>query len=295
MHITGLSAFPITPLRDGAVDADALSARVAHLIRPGIDAVGVVGSTGLYPYLPIPERIRAVRAAVDAAGSTPVTAGIGAMTTRDAIAAAEGAARAGASALLLAPLSYLPLTEDEVFGLFADVAAATALPVVVYDNPRTTGFAISDALKARLATIPNVAAVKNPPPPDGDHAGQVACLRAAVPEGFSIGYSGDAALIPAALSGADAFHSVLAGFAPDLAVALWRLRDDPATAEGAARAYAPLRDILAGGTSIRLAYALSDRHGLPPAALPAPLRPVSDTALAAARDALDRAEAAIPG
>ena len=53
-----------------------------------------------------------------------------------------------AAGLLLAPMSYQRLTDDDVYGLFSDVGAATSLPVIVYDNPGTTHFAFSAPITA---------------------------------------------------------------------------------------------------------------------------------------------------
>ncbi|CAM5454294.1 dihydrodipicolinate synthase family protein [Streptomyces antimycoticus] len=88
--------------------------------------------------------------------------GIGALRTRHVLEAAEDAQSAGAAGVLLAPVSYQPLTDDEVFGLFEDVTAGLSVPLVVYDNPRTTRFTFTDELYARLGRLPRVASIKIP-------------------------------------------------------------------------------------------------------------------------------------
>src|SRR5699024_3507127 len=69
------------------------------------------------------------------------------------LANARTAEAAGAKGLLLAPVSYQPLTDDEVFALFRTVAEETSLPIAVYDNPGTTHFTFSTELYARLAEL----------------------------------------------------------------------------------------------------------------------------------------------
>ena len=59
------------------------------------------------------QRRRAVAAAVEAVASIPIIVGVGAMRTDEAQALARDAAEEGASGLLLAPVSYTPLTEEE--------------------------------------------------------------------------------------------------------------------------------------------------------------------------------------
>ena len=84
---------------------------------PRSAAIGLLGSTGAYFY-PVAraERRRAIEAAVDeAGGALPVMAGVGALRTDEAVALAKDAKAAGAAAGLLAPVSYPPLTDEEVF------------------------------------------------------------------------------------------------------------------------------------------------------------------------------------
>src|SRR6478609_6863897 len=145
----GLSAFPLTPMGDEA----AFERLVARLAAAGVDSIGALGSTGSYAYLTREERARAARLAVGAADGVPVMAGIGATRTERVIEHALDAQDAGVSAVMLAPVSYQVLTDEEVFGLFADVTAAISIPLCVYDNPGTTRFTFSDDLHARVAAL----------------------------------------------------------------------------------------------------------------------------------------------
>jgi len=213
---TGLSAFPLTPVdTNGFVDADTLGVLVDRLAIAGVDSIGLLGSTGNYAYLDRGERARAVAAGVEAAaGRVPVIVGVGALRTNWAIELAGDAERAGASGLLLAPMSYIPLTTNEAAAHYRAVAGATALPLCIYNNPGTTNFTFSDALISELAAVPGVAAIKMPLPADGAYANELARLRAATPKGFSIGYSGDWGAPPSLLAGGDAWYSVVAGLLP---------------------------------------------------------------------------------
>ena len=79
--LRGLSAFPITPSdASGRIDLTALRAVVAPLIAAGTDSIGLLGSTGSYPYLSRAERRRALEAAIEeATGRVPVLVGVGAL------------------------------------------------------------------------------------------------------------------------------------------------------------------------------------------------------------------------
>ena len=216
----GLCAFPLTPLAGDHVDEAAVMRLVTRAAGAGVDSVGVLGSTGIYTYLRREERRRVVEAAVGAAQGTPVVAGVGATRTRDVLECVEDAHAAGASGLHLAPVSYQRLREDEVFSLYREVSSASELPIVVYDNPATTGFTFSDQLHARMAELPGIASIKFPPPEAGQAADRLARLRAAVPENVSLGVSGDWAAAEALLAGCDIWYSVIAGLFPKTARAI---------------------------------------------------------------------------
>ena len=111
----GLSAFPVTPTdAEGRVDCDLLGRLIENLLCDGVSSIGVLGSTGGYMYLSTAERDRALRAAVEAAGSMPILAGVGDIRTSNVLTHVKNAELAGVSSLLLAPVSYLPLLDAEV-------------------------------------------------------------------------------------------------------------------------------------------------------------------------------------
>ncbi len=131
-------------------------------------------------------------AAEAVAGRVPLLVGIGALRTDEAIRLARDAKAAGATAGLLAPVSYTPLTEDEVFAHFAAVAEEGGLPLVIYDNPATTHFRFTPALIGRLARLPGVVAAKCPGPAPEEAAQTVAacgrpCRRASPSASAAIG------------------------------------------------------------------------------------------------------------
>ncbi|WP_424217188.1 dihydrodipicolinate synthase family protein (plasmid) [Streptomyces sp. BI20] len=249
---TGLSAFPLTPVAgDGEVDEKAFAALVTRLARAGVDSIGALGSTGSYAYLNRAERARVARLAVEHADGVPVLVGIGALRTRDVLAAAEDAQAAGAAGVLLAPVSYQPLTEDDVFGLFEQVDAHLSVPLVVYDNPGTTHFAFTDELYARIARLPRVSSLKIPPlPADPERArARVGELRRILPDTTTVGISGDGAAAAGLNAGCDAWYSAVAGTFPEPALALLR----------AARAGRP-DEALAASDRLRPLWELFARH-----------------------------------
>lgn len=274
----GLIAFPLTPLGpESQVDAPTLRRMLERIVDAEADAIGLLGSTGAYAYLTRDQRRQAVETAVAAVGGRmPIIVGVGALTTVEAALLARDARAAGADGLLLAPMSYAPLTGDEVFQHFLTVAEAGTLPLCIYNNPVTTRFSFSPDLVARLAQVQNVAAIKMPLPADGDFAGELARLRGGAPRGFAVGYSGDWGAAAALLAGCDAWYSVVAGLLPDHAAALIRA----ARAGNAAKvmrmdeAFLPLWGLFKAHGSFRVMYAMADHLGLAAGAPPRPILPL---------------------
>lgn len=272
----GLSAFPITPADEhGRVDTDALGRLVERLCAARVDSIGLLGSTGIYAYLTREERRRAVEAAVESGkGRTPIMASIGALRTGHAQDLAKDAHAAGADALLLAPVSYTPLTQNEVHEHFRSVAGATDLPLCIYNNPGTTHFSFGRDLLERLSKIETVQAVKMPLPANGDFVEELADLRART--SLSIGYSGDWGMQEAMLAGADAFYSVLAGLlpAPVLSLARAAQAGDAAEAKRIDETLQPLWTTFKAFGSLRVMYVVQERLGLGTARPPRPILPL---------------------
>ncbi|MGY4570185.1 dihydrodipicolinate synthase family protein [Bradyrhizobium pachyrhizi] len=278
ISLKGLSAFPITPSnRDGRVDAGALRALLDPLIAAKVDSVGLLGSTGSYPYFSRDERRRAVQAATALAdGNTPILVGIGALRTDDAVRLAQDARDAGATAGLLAAVSYTPLTDDEVFEHFQTVARESGLPICIYDNPGTTHFQFTPALIGRLSLVEGIVAVKSPALDASTVAGHLRELRAVVPDGVALGYSADWNCTEALLAGGDTWYSVLAGIFPKVCVDIVRA----ATSGDAARArelnarLQPIWDLFRTYSSLRVVYALANLRGVCTAEPPRPILPL---------------------
>lgn len=280
--LKGLSAFPITPAAaDGKVDTSALKRLLSPLVSAKVDSIGLLGSTGTYPFLSRTERRRATDAALEeTCGKVPLLVGIGALRTDEAIALAQDAKAAGASAGLLAPVSYTPLTDAEVFEHFSAVASGSGLPICIYDNFSTTHFKFSPELVGRIALIPGVVAVKSTAPqPDlvADHLKQ---LRNAVPPGFSVGYAGDWNSAEALLAGGDAWYCVAAGLFPNSCLAIVRAAQagDAAEARRLNGEMQPLWNLFKEFSGLRVTYAIADLKGICKAAPPRPILPLPEAA-----------------
>lgn len=262
----GLSAFPLTPVTEDGIDEVAFAGLVERLAAARVDSITALGSTGSYPYLDRAERARAARLAVEHAGEVPVLVGIGALRTREVLALAEDAQQAGASGVLLAPVSYQALTADEVFGLYEDVTGELSVPLVVYDNPGTTHFTFTDDLYARIASLPNVASIKIPgvPPAPAEAAAHTSRLRSLLPASVTIGVSGDPLAATGLNAGCQAWYSVVAGILPEPALTITRAAQagDVAAANAESERLSPLWELFTRHGSLRVVSAIAEQLGL---------------------------------
>ena len=290
IRLAGLSAFPLTPLRDDAVDERAFAGLVERLTAAGVDSITALGSTGSYAYLTPAERARVARIAVEHAGATPVFVGVGDLRTSRVLAHVDSAQEAGAAGVLLAPMTYQPLTDDDVYELFRIVTEHTGLPVIVYDNPDTTHFTFTLELYARIAELPGVVSIKIPGVPAAPDTARehVMAVRGAIPEHVTIGVSGDALAATGLNAGCDAWYSVIGGTLPVPALSITRAAQAGWAQEAVAesRRLAPLWDLFAElGGSLRVIAAIAEYLGLvPPSCLPLPIRGLNSSQRARVSD-----------
>jgi 4-hydroxy-tetrahydrodipicolinate synthase len=128
-----------TPFTEaGALDADGLPRLVERALETGITGFTVLGIAGEAHRLTDDERRQVVETVVkETRGRVPVAVGVSASGTHLAAALARMARDAGAQALMLAPPNGVK-NLDAVRAYYHDVAAATALPIVLQDEPVTT-------------------------------------------------------------------------------------------------------------------------------------------------------------
>ena len=294
---TGLSAFPLTPLHDDQVDEKTYKNLIKRLATAGVDSITALGSTGSYAYLSSEERRRVAQLAVEHAGDVPVFVGIGALRTSHVLVHADAAAHAGASALLLAPMSYQVLTENDVFELYRAVTEHTELPVIVYDNPGTTHFTFTTDLYARIARLPGIASIKIPALPANRVEAQkrIQDIRGVIPENVTIGISGDQSAVGGLKAGCDVWYSVIGGTLPELAVKLTRLvqmGEANRAAEESVR-LAPLWELNAEFGSLRVVAAIAEHLGLAPEkCLPLPIQGLNEQQTARVTTVVDQLDLA---
>jgi len=161
MKIEGVMTALVTPMRGGEVDYDALGARVDAQLDAGIDGLVPVGTTGESATLAVNEHIDVVRYVVGRVkGRVPVIAGAGANATAEAIELSQAAEEVGADGLLHVTPYYNKPSQEGLYQHFAAVAAATKLPIVLYNVPGRTSCDLLADTVIRLSAIDNIVAIK---------------------------------------------------------------------------------------------------------------------------------------
>ena len=147
---------------DGTVDVDGTARVAEHLADHGHDGVVVSGTTGESPTTSTEEDGRILRAVVEAVGErVSVVAGVGTNNTSHSVELAAQAEKIGADGVLLVSPYYSKPTQEGLTAHFESVAAASGLPVMLYDIPSRTGVTIAEETYHRIAENDRIVAVKD--------------------------------------------------------------------------------------------------------------------------------------
>ena len=158
----GVIAYPVTPFdHNEYIDIPLFKKQVERLVRAGSHGIAPLGSTGVMPYLSDHEKEALAEACIQqVAGRVPTLVGVSNLTTAKTIYHAQFAEKAGATAVMIIPMSYWKLTDDEIVKHYDAVASKISIPIMAYNNPATGGVDMSPTLLKRLLEIPNVTMIK---------------------------------------------------------------------------------------------------------------------------------------
>lgn len=161
-RLRGLFPAIPTPVKaDDTIDADAVSALFAWLLKQGIDGVVPLGGTGEYGALSRSERIHMAGMSVKAmAGKGPVIAGVLDTGFHDALQAGREFAAEGVDGLLVLTPYYTNPTQVGIRDYFLRYADASPVPVLIYEIPYRTRIAIEPKILHELSRHPNIIGMK---------------------------------------------------------------------------------------------------------------------------------------
>jgi 4-hydroxy-tetrahydrodipicolinate synthase len=280
----------VTPMRpDGSIDPAAWDALLDWHLAAGTAGIVIGGTTGESVTLGDAELgMLVARSRAHLNGRLPIIAGVGGSNTAAVAERARTLDASGADALLVVTPAYNRPTQEGLYRHFAAVAAASGLPLVLYNVPSRTAVDLLPETVGRLAKLPRVVAVK-------EAVASIARIRelvAACGPDFDVLSGDDATAREAVVAGARGVISVTANVAP---VAMARmiaaaLRGDAAEAERIDTSLAALHQALfVEPNPIPVKWALA-QLGRIPAGIRLPLTELSAAQQPLVRRALEAAQ-----
>lgn len=202
----------VTPFnKDLTLDESCLRALVRRQIEEGIHFLVPCGTTGESPTLQHSEHIRVVEITLEEAkGKVPVVAGAGGYNTTEVIALARELESMGVDGILSVTPYYNKPTQEGLYQHYKAIAAAVKTPIIVYSVQGRTGVNVEPMTLKRLASIENIAGVKEA----SGNISQMASVLHHVPESFAVLSGDDAITIPLIALGGHGIISVVSNEIP---------------------------------------------------------------------------------
>ncbi len=154
----------VTPFdKDGAIDWAGVEKLAQHLVDTGHDGIAVNGTTGEAPTTKSSEKLEIIKVVKKVVGSKiQVLSGAGDNETAYTVEQAKRSQDAGADGLLVVTPYYNKPPQAGIEAHFRAVAAATDLPIMMYDIPGRTGVEIeSDTIVKLFESVDNIVALKD--------------------------------------------------------------------------------------------------------------------------------------
>ena len=213
LKLVGVIPPMVTPFdKDGEVDSGALVELVSFLMNH-VNGLFICGTYGSGPMMETYDRKKVVEIVTKTVKSKiNVIVHIGATNTRTAIELAKHAEAVGATHVSSVPPYYYSHNEEEVKLYFEEILKEVKIPVYVYNNPKTVGYAVSPDFVNKLADI-GLSGVK-------DSSFDIMVLndfmRKVKKENFDFVLGTEAMFLPASVLGIKAFIPGLANVFPEL-------------------------------------------------------------------------------
>jgi 1-pyrroline-4-hydroxy-2-carboxylate deaminase len=223
MHVKWAGVFPALTTqfhKDQSLDLPATAKHLDILIRAGIHGVVALGSVGESNSLERQEKLAVVREVVKAAGGRiPVLAGVSEYTAPMACAFAREAADCGVDGLMALPAMVYKADQREILAHFRAVARATALPIMIYNNPVSYPADVTPEMFAELADEENIVAIKE----SSDNVRRITDLINVMEDRYILFSGVDDLVLESVLLGAKGWIGGLVNAFPEENRALWEL------------------------------------------------------------------------
>jgi len=205
---------------DGSLNIPATLKHLDVMIEGGVHGMILLGTVGENCSLEPGEKIELLRAgAKHLAGRVPLLTGVAEYTTAGACRFAVEAQKAGVEGLMVLPAMVYKSDPRETLTHFRAVAAATDLPIMLYNNPVTYGVDLTPAMFAELADEPKFAAIKE----SSDNVRRITDIKNLCGDRYTLFCGVDDIVLECLMLGADGWVSGLVNAFPDENRLLWDL------------------------------------------------------------------------
>lgn len=217
---SGVITSQVTPFDEsGRLDETTLRRLIDRQLAAGVDGLLIGGNCGEFTAMTDEERVRAVEVAADqAAGRATIIAGDFHSATGQAIRLARGYREVGADASLVVPPYFIRPSVDGIVEYFGEIASASGLPLIAYNNPGRTGLDLSPAIMRQIYPLPGVVGLK-------ECTRDLALMAQKVqeaPAGFSVLYGDDDMFFESLMMGAKGGILAACNLVPELMVQIYR-------------------------------------------------------------------------
>jgi len=223
MHVKWAGVFPALTTQfhdDQSLDLAATARHLGVLIRAGIHGVVALGSVGEGNSLERQEKLAVLREVVKVAGGRiPVLAGVSDYTAPMACAFAREAADCGVDGLMALPAMVYKADRREILAHFRAVARATALPIMIYNNPVSYPADVTPEMFGELADEANIVAIKE----SSDNVRRITDLINLLEDRYVLFSGVDDLVLESVLLGAKGWIGGLVNAFPEENRALWEL------------------------------------------------------------------------
>lgn len=273
----GLGVAMVTPFKtDGQIDFESLARIVENLIAGGVDHLCVLGTTAETPTLSATERLEVVKFVIkQVKGRIPMMVGCSSNCTAAVLEQIKDYQLDGIDAILSAVPFYNKPSQEGIYRHFAEIAKASAKPIVLYNVPGRTGVNMTAQTTLRIAReFRNVIGIKEA----SGNMEQVKEIIAGAPEGFRVIIGDDSLAMEAIRNGAAGVISVIGNAVPKRFSQLVHatMQGNYAEAEQIQKQLSPLYGLLfKEGSPCGVKALMSDR-GILENVMRLPLVPVSD-------------------
>lgn len=273
----GLGVAMVTPFKtDGQIDFESLARIVENLIAGGVDHLCVLGTTAETPTLSATERLEVVKFVIkQVKGRIPMMVGCSSNCTAAVLEQIKDYQLDGIDAILSAVPFYNKPSQEGIYRHFAEIAKASAKPIVLYNVPGRTGVNMTAQTTLRIAReFSNVIGIKEA----SGNMEQVKEIIAGAPEGFRVIIGDDSLAMEAIRNGAAGVISVIGNAVPKRFSQLIHLtmQGNYTEAEQIQKQLSPLYGLLfKEGSPCGVKALMSDR-GILENVMRLPLVPVSD-------------------